>query len=317
MAFSKAGKNRGVQIVLRGFLFCFSKLDILYIKCYNFLKAKGDITVGKFDGVLICTDLDGTLYRNDKTISKENRDAIEYFKQEGGFFTFITGRMPYYSMDAYNNVNPNVPFGCINGGGLYDGEADKYVWNCEMSHDVCDVIEAVDKNVPSAGIQVCLFDKTYFSKESDTTEGFRLVTGIPHLVCPYREVTEPIGKIIFCSGSEDTIFSVEKTLKSHPKAYEFDFIRSERSLFEILPKGVNKGLALEKLVAYLGVDPRKTVAVGDYNNDIGMFKVAAVGVAVANACKDAKDAADFVTVSNEEHAIAQVIADIENKKYGF
>ena len=37
-----------------------------------------------FEGVMICTDLDGTLYRNDKTVSPENRAAIEYFKREGG-----------------------------------------------------------------------------------------------------------------------------------------------------------------------------------------------------------------------------------------
>ena len=58
--------------------------------------------MGKFDGYLICTDLDGTLYRNDKTVSAENREAIEYFKREGGYFTFVTGRMPYYSWTAYD-----------------------------------------------------------------------------------------------------------------------------------------------------------------------------------------------------------------------
>ena len=41
--------------------------------------------MGKFDGVLICTDLDGTLFREDKTVSRENLDAIEYFKSEGGY----------------------------------------------------------------------------------------------------------------------------------------------------------------------------------------------------------------------------------------
>ena len=70
--------------------------------------------MGKFDGILICTDLDGTLYENDKTISSENKKAIEHFKSEDGYFTFITGRMPYYSVDAYNSVKPNVPFGCVN-----------------------------------------------------------------------------------------------------------------------------------------------------------------------------------------------------------
>ena len=273
--------------------------------------------MGKFDGVLIYTDLDGTLYRSDKTISKENKEAIEYFKREGGYFTFITGRMPYYAYDAYNAVNPNVPFGCINGGGVYDGEAKKYVWTCEMPFDVCDLIESVDKNVPGVGIQVCLFDKTYFSKENETMVGFRAVTGLPNLTCNYRDVKEPIGKIIFGSYLEEDIIATERTLRAHPRASDFDFIRSEKTLFEILPKGVDKGLALAKLIEYLGVDPKKTVAIGDYNNDIGMFKAAAVGIAVANACRDAKDAADFVTVSNDEHAIARVIYDIEDRKYSF
>ena len=58
----------------------------------------------------------------------------------------------------------------------------------------------------------------------------------------------------------------------------------------------------------------KTVAVGDYNNDISMLKAARLGIAVANACPEAKAAADAVTVSNEEHAIAKIISDIEQGK---
>ena len=271
--------------------------------------------MGKFDGILICTDLDGTLYKNDKTISRENKEAIEYFKREGGYFTFITGRMPYYSLAAYNAVNPNVPFGCVNGGGVYDGEAKKYVWTSNMPDGVTELIECIDEKIPTVGIQVCLFDKTYFSKENETMEIFRRLTGVPNLVCHYRDVKEPIAKIIFGSGCEDDILAVEKTLKAHPMADKFDFVRSERTLFEILPKGVDKGLALAKLVEYLKMDPKKTIAIGDYNNDIGMFKTAGIGIAVSNACKEALDAADRVTVSNEEHAIARVIDDLERGEY--
>lgn len=68
--------------------------------------------MGKFDGILMCTDLDGTLLRNDKSISQENLAAMEYFKAEGGWFTFITGRMPHYAMYICDAVKPNVPFGC-------------------------------------------------------------------------------------------------------------------------------------------------------------------------------------------------------------
>lgn len=271
--------------------------------------------MGKFDGILICTDLDGTLYRNDKTISSENKEAIEYFKREGGYFTFITGRLPNYSADAYCAVGPNVPFGCANGGGVYDGEAGKYVWTCGGVCGALELIELIDRAFPKVGIQTCTFGDTYFSKDNDTMVQFRKETGLPNLSRDYHDVDVPIAKIIFGTDIEEEILGVEKALRSHPRANEFDFIRSEKKLFEILPKGVQKGLALEKLVEYLDIDPKKTVAVGDYDNDVGMFKSAAIAVAVSNACQKAKDAADFITVSNEEHAIAQVVRDIENGKY--
>lgn len=271
--------------------------------------------MGKFDGILICTDLDGTLYRNDKTISEENKEAIEYFKREGGYFTFITGRMPYYSHDAYNAVKPNVPFGCVNGGGVYDGERKEYVWTRELPSGFLGMVECVDKAFPLVGIHLCTFEKTYFSKDNKAMAIFRKLTGLPNLVCPYREVKEPIAKVLFGTDIESELSAVMKMLRAHPDAENYDFVRSEKWLFEILPKGVHKGLALSKLVEHLGVDPKKTVGIGDYNNDIGLFKSAAVGIAVSNACQAALDAADFVTVSNEEHAIAQVIYDIEKGKY--
>lgn len=61
----------------------------------------------------------------------------------------------------------------------------------------------------------------------------------------------------------------------------------------------------------MNVNENKTIAIGDYNNDISMFKAAGIGIAVSNACKDALNAADFITVSNEENAIARVICDLE------
>ena len=273
--------------------------------------------MGKFDGILICTDLDGTLYKNDKTISAENRSAIEYFKREGGYFTFVTGRMPNYSMDAYRAVNPNVPFGCINGGGVYDGAAGKYVWTCTPLVNVTDLLQCIDNAFPEVGIQICTFDKTFFVKENETMVDFRRITGLPFLTCDYRSVTEPIAKIIFGTDREEDIQGVEKMLRAHPKAGMFDFIRSEKKLFEILPKGVQKGLAIERLVEYLGTDMSKTVGIGDYNNDVGMFHAAAIGIAVANASPAAREAADFITVSNEEHAIARVISDVEHEIYRF
>ena len=266
--------------------------------------------MGKFDGILICTDLDGTLLRKDKTISQENLSAIEYFKSVGGYFTFITGRMPYYAMDTCNAIKPNVPFGAVNGGGIYDHVAKEYIWTRELPKSVFPLIQHIEKTFPAVGIHANAFNRTYFTRYNAVIRRFRAIVNLPDLVCHYSQVEEPIAKIIFGIETEEEMQAVQKAITAHPLAGEFDFIRSERTLLEILPKGIHKGVAINKLAEYLGTD--KTVAIGDYNNDISMFQAAKIGVAVANACPEALAAADYVTVSNEQHAIARVIADLES-----
>lgn len=271
--------------------------------------------MGKFDGILICTDLDGTLIGQGGKISKENIEAIEYFKREGGYFTFVTGRMPFIVNHIYEAVKPNAPIGCINGAALYDFEKREYIWKHGMADGVAELISCVDKEVPTVGIQFNSFYKTYFSKDNPVMVNFRRATGLPYLTADYKKFSEPICRVIFGCDTEEEIVAVENILRTHPRADEFEFIRSEKVLFEIVPKGMSKGVSIAKLAEYLGLDRSKTVAIGDYNNDIPMFKAAGVSVAVANACKDAREAAGFITVSNLEHAVARLIYDIEKGIY--
>ena len=271
----------------------------------------------KFEGILICTDLDGTLLRDDKSISKKNLEKIEYFKAEGGFFTFITGRMPFFVQNIYNTIKPNAPFGCINGGGIFDHRTMEYLWQEELSKEAVELIRAVDEAVAGIGIQVNTFDKIYFSRENDAMKHFRALTGMPNIVKHYDEVTEPFAKIVFGDMKEESIMKTKAVLDSHPQTAKFDYIRSEKTLYEILPKGISKATVLPKLAEILGVDERKTVAVGDYNNDIEMLRRAGVGIAVSNATDETKAVADYITVSNNEDAIAKIIEDIEIGKISF
>ena len=271
----------------------------------------------QFEGVLICTDLDGTLLKNDKTISRENLEAIRYFKENGGFFTFVTGRMPCAVSRVADAVQPNVPFGCINGGGLYDYQNHEYIWMQEMSRDVFELVAAADKSIEGIGIWVDALDVSYFYRENSATEHYKQASGTPNVTAHYRDIKTPIGKIVFAHPDEARIAELIALLAAHPRAAEFDFIRSEKLFYEILPKGIHKGVALSVLATHLGVDIARTVAIGDYDNDIGMLQTAGVGVAVANAAPAVRAVADYMTVSNEEHAIARVIADIESGRLAF
>ena len=268
--------------------------------------------MGKFDKILICTDLDGTLFRNDKTISSKNIKAIEYFKSEGGFFTFVTGRMPLFSSHVAEIIKPNAPFGCINGAGLFDVNKNDYIWTKSLSDGYKELIKEIDEKFQNVGIQVNTFYKAYFCKDNKSMERFRKLTGAEHLVRNYNNFNEPIAKVLFGSEYDEEILEIEKTLKAHPVACNFDFIRSEKNLYEILPKDTGKGTTIKKLCEHLNIDRNNTIAIGDYNNDISMLKEAKIGIAVSNACDDVIKAADYITVSNEESAIAKVIEDLDN-----
>ena len=270
--------------------------------------------MNRFENVLICTDLDGTLLGSDRKVSRENLEAIEYFKSRGGYFTFITGRMPSCVTDIYNTVNPNVPFGCINGGGLYDFGEKRYVKTFELDKSVLALVEYVDKEFPTVGIQINTFDNIYFSKESDGMRFFRDVTGMPNLVRNYKNVDEAFAKVMFSETDAELISRLAEVLVRHPLAGGFSFARSEKFFFEILPKGISKATALTELCSYVGIPVSRSIALGDYGNDVEMLRAAGVGVAVKNATEDAKNAADLVTVTNDEHAVARIIRDLEDGK---
>ena len=267
--------------------------------------------MGIFDGILICTDLDGTLLDSSHRVSEENLKAIRYFENEGGKFTFVTGRPPVCVTEIYKTVRPNAPFGCFNGGGIYDAEHQSYVYTKELRRDVCELIDDALDAIPTMGVQVNTFGPIWFCRENAAMERFRRITGVPKLICELHEIEAPFAKIVFSDLDVANVDRLREFLASHPRAAEFDFVRSERTLYEILPKGANKGSILPHLARHLSVPLSHTVALGDYNNDVEMLRAAGMGIAVSNAVQEAKDAARRITVSNDEHAIARVIDDLE------
>ncbi len=261
----------------------------------------------RFDGVLLCADLDGTLLNSTRTVSRENREAIHYFKQNGGHFTFVSGRLPYFMATVYEAVQPNAPIAGGNGCAIYDVPTKRYLKTYPLPNTAFPLADAVVAAFPNVGIQTVTFDRIYFYNDNDDMRASRIFTGMPNVIRHYRDVREPIAKILFCD-KEEIIDRIECLLTAHPLASQFTLVRSEKTLYEILPPGIDKGTALADIAQQLHIDLCNTVAIGDYYNDIPMLTRAGVGVAVANAVEEAKASADFVTVSNDEHAIAQVIA---------
>lgn len=83
--------------------------------------------------------------------------------------------------------------------------------------------------------------------------------------------------------------------------------RSEPFFIEIMPKGVDKAASLAQMLSILGISRENTIACGDGFNDITMIKYAGIGVAMANAQDKVKEAADVITLSNDEDGLIPII----------
>ena len=76
---------------------------------------------------------------------------------------------------------------------------------------------------------------------------------------------------------------------------------------EINSRDATKGVALQKLAAYLSIPIAQTMAFGDDRNDITMLEEAGIGVAMGNAGEEVKRAADYVTDDCNNSGVAHAM----------
>lgn len=272
--------------------------------------------MGKFDSILICTDLDDTLLTSDKQVSKENSDAIEYFKSEGGYFTFATGRVPEGSRLILDFIKPNAPVISFNGAAIYDFKKDCYLWQNPLPHNALAVAELIDSTLPHCGIEVCCADTNYFSKVNRHTEHHKKIEQFPDNYVDYHSITDEWIKVIFMED-EDKLSEVRSVIANSEWADKFEFVKTSPWYYEMLAKGSTKGSAVPKLAQLLGIDPNRTIGMGDNENDLSLMTDTGIGIAVANAVESVRLAADFITVDNNSHALAKVVEDLDNRKIIF
>ena len=83
--------------------------------------------------------------------------------------------------------------------------------------------------------------------------------------------------------------------------------RSEPFFIEIMPKDVNKATSLSRVLPVVGATKEDAICCGDGYNDISMIEYAGLGVAMGNAQEAVKQAADYITKTNDEDGLVQVI----------
>ncbi|MGL6131454.1 MAG: HAD-IIB family hydrolase, partial [Fusobacteriaceae bacterium] len=104
----------------------------------------------------------------------------------------------------------------------------------------------------------------------------------------------------------DYLKKVEEKLKDELGS-EYTISISKPFFLEVTKKGMDKGNSLKKLIEKLGINSKEVIAVGDSYNDISMLKIAGMSVAVSNAKPEVIEMVDYVTNSNNNHGMAELI----------
>ena len=265
--------------------------------------------MGKFDGYLLLSDFDGTLAHDEKeflpdgtkiyrkTISQENCDAIRYFQSEGGLFTLATGRQPVHVAQWAEEIRPNTYISSLNGAYLYDAGTGEVLFSRPMDEGFVEIVREVFSACP-------LLKEVRFTMLNDST----VIRPDEPLILPHNE---PIYKLVFITPKElsDEYYAKVRAIVGEG----YLCMRSWLNGIEVQMRDTGKGDSIARMKAALGERARVAVAVGDYENDLDMIRAADIGYAVENAVPSLKEAADRVTVSFRESAIAKIIEELERE----
>ena len=124
--------------------------------------------MGKFDGILICSDWDGTLF-NGKEVPEKSVNAIKYFQENGGLFTVCSGRQPHYLKRHEHFVKPNTYALCMNGAIICDLDTGKMLKEEFVTENAYVALEAAIESGAEVNFICAAFrgdtDLTRFTKE--------------------------------------------------------------------------------------------------------------------------------------------------------
>ena len=115
----------------------------------------------------------------------------------------------------------------------------------------------------------------------------------------------PVAKCLIV-GEASRLMLLEKEMHEELKEC-MGVYRSEPYFLELVPKGIDKAQSLAVLLEKIGATCEEMIAIGDGFNDKSMIEFAGLGVAMANAQEVVKQAANYITLSNEEDGVAAVV----------
>lgn len=274
---------------------------------------------------LFATDLDGTLLTNNKKISDGNLRAMRDLHEQGVEVAICTGR-PFFTVTEYLN-KLGFPCWIISNNGSVIRNKDREIFLVRYIEQgtlqqIVDLLEQEDVYYHMGDIKYNYIQS--ISERAKKIRDFMIRTkqsviktlwypiytvlfSKTHKKVDYNSFVQNGGKIasifIICDSSKEA----DRIKKKLMNIEGIDISSSGKNNIEILDKGATKGHGLKKIASILEIPLNEVAAVGDNYNDLTMIQYAGLGVAMENGEEEIKKNADWITKSNEEDGIADLI----------
>lgn len=259
---------------------------------------------------VLVLDIDGTLTNSKKEITEATKQAIWGIMDRGHQVILASGR-PTPGMRRYEEELELPKRGgyllSFNGARIIDCVTGQVVHQKLLPLSIVPGLYQYAKE-HHTGLITYFGDTVISAFEPD--EYVELEARINGL--PVRVVEDFVGFvdydinkcILTAPGEQAELFEKELQEKYGDR---LSIYRSEPFFIEVMPKNVDKAASLDKMLPAIGMGQENTVCCGDGFNDISMIKYARVGVAMGNAQTVVKEAADYITGTNDEDGLVEVI----------
>ena len=265
--------------------------------------------------ILYVSDLDGTLMRNDETISAYTERTLNELIEEGLAFTYATARSVESARTITGGLRLKLPVVTRNGTVLADNSTGRHLEKALFTEEEVRLLKELLPELPEYGFVSCFIGdemiKTYIPGKH--TPGMEKYLRKNEHDTRLRPAADPGSMFIGQPGyvtlidDREKIAPIYERVRNYP-GWECLFQKDtywDEYWLEICPQNCTKARAVLKLKETFGFE--KLVVFGDSVNDLSMFRSADESYAVDNAIDELKEAATAVIGSNEEDAVADFL----------
>lgn len=256
---------------------------------------------------MVAVDLDGTLLNSNKEVTPRTLVAIRRASAAGVKIVIASARPPRSVQPLYEFCGLTTVQINYNGALVWDPAARSVVLHRPMPPEtVRAVVAAAREQYPGTLASLEVLDHWYTDRFDATyvTETSKVFA--PDRVAPLAEfLGEPVTKLMLL-GPADAVIELEAML-ARQFAGQLSMVRIEDYMIQIMHPSAGKSTALATVADLYGVPRDGVMAIGDAPNDLGMIEWAGLGVAVHNAHPIVRQAADYITASNDEDGVAEAL----------